>query len=64
MVLTKLYNQKVRQEMFNGIMADVRSNSACIVPDSTEKYIGIEMLTDILTVKLLREKPEGVNNAG
>jgi len=60
MVLTKLYNKKVRETLFDNIMADVKSNSAYPYEKEGGKWISLDMLTDILTVQILRDKSEVV----
>jgi len=58
MTLTKLYDQKVRQKLYDNIMADVSSNSAHMNLPDTGKYISVDMLEDILTVHILRAGKE------
>jgi len=57
MKLTGLYNKKVREELFNNIMADVRSSSAYVSKEHPEKWLSLMDLEDILTVHILRDKP-------
>lgn len=58
MSITKLYNKKVREEIYNNIMADVRSNSAYVEGSPTMKWISLDFLENILTVHILRDKTE------